>query len=204
LEGAPACAYHVRPMISSVISWVNPWSPAPAAPERGSTRVGERLGRGGLRWGLAAGLAAGVLVGCAHDPDRLPALDRRFYDNLPSGSEQQEFLRLRASERQAYLEQKGLWAQWEALPEAERAAASKGEVQLGFHAFALYMAWGPPADTQDRDANGRPLALHTFIRCSSGPKRGRYVRSNLDCDGTSSETQVSIREGVVVEISYPD
>ena len=61
-----------------------------------------------------------------------------------------------------------------------------GEVELGFHEFALYMAWGPPADTQDRDANGRPLQLHTFIRCSSGPKRGRYVRSNLDCDGTYS------------------
>jgi hypothetical protein len=30
------------------------------------------------------------------------------------------------------------------------------------------------------------------------------VRSNLDCDGTSSETQVSIRDGVVVEITYPN
>lgn len=145
-----------------------------------------------------------MLVGCAHDPDRLPELDRRFYDNLPTGAEQHEFLRVKASERQAYLEQKGLWAKWEALPEAERAAAGRGEVELGFHEFAVYMAWGPPADTQDRDANGRPLQLHTFIRCSSGPKRGRYVRSNLDCDGTSSETQVSIREGVVVEIAFPN
>jgi hypothetical protein len=158
-----------------------------------------------LRRGLAAvGLAAAVLVGCAHDPDRLPELDRRFYDNLPTGTDQQEFLRIKSAERQAYLEDKGLWAKWEALPEAERTAASHGEVELGFHEFALYMAWGPPADTQDRDANGRPLQLHTFIRCSSGPKRGRYVRSNLDCDGTSSETQVSIHEGVVTEITYPN
>lgn len=153
---------------------------------------------------LAATVLATTLVGCAHDPDRLPALDRRFYDNLPTGTDQQEFLRLKSSERQAFLEDKGLWKQWEALPEAERTAASQGEVQLGFHEFALYMAWGPPADTQDRDANGRPLQLHTFIRCSSGPKRGRYVRSNLDCDGTSSETQVSIRDGVVVEITFPN
>lgn len=155
----------------------------------------------------ATGLLVGLLVGlggCAHDPDRLPALDRRFYDNLPTGADQQEFLRLKSSERQAFLEQKGLWSQWEALPEAERSAAGQGEVKPGFHEFALYMAWGPPADTQDRDANGRPLQLHTFIRCSSGPKRGRYVRSNLDCDGTSSETQVSIRDGVVVEITYPN
>jgi hypothetical protein len=149
-------------------------------------------------------LAAAVLVGCAHDPDRLPELDRRFYENLPTGTDQQEFLRVKPSERQAFLEDKGLWAKWEALPEAERTAAGHGEVELGFHEFALYMAWGPPADTQDRDSNGRPLQLLTFIRCSSGPKRGRYVRSNLDCDGTSSETQVSINEGLVTEITYPN
>jgi hypothetical protein len=192
--------------VSSAKSSVNPRSKARAAATRGAGRVGERLGgeRQGLRWGHVAVLVAGVLGGCAHDPDRLPALDRRFYDNLPTGSDQQEFLRLKASERQAFLEQKGLWDKWEALPEAERQAAGRGEVQLGFHEFALYMAWGPPADTQERDANGRPLQLHTFIRCSSGPKRGRYVRSNLDCDGTSSETQVSIRDGVVVEIAYPN
>jgi hypothetical protein len=160
--------------------------------------------RSGLAPTLAAALlAAIVLVGCAHDPDRLPELDRRFYDNL-SGADQQEFLRTKAAERQTFLADKGLWSQWEALPEDERTAAGRGEVRLGFHEFAVYMAWGPPADTQDRDANGRPLQLHTFIRCSSGPKRGRYVRSNLDCDGTSSETQVSIRDGVVVEITYPD
>ena len=44
---------------------------------------------------------------------------------------------------------------------------------LSHEAVVSPMAWGPPADTQDRDANGRPLQLHTFIRCSSGPKRGR-------------------------------
>ena len=131
---------------------------------------------------LALTVLATTLVGCAHDPDRLPALDRRFYDNLPTGADQQEFLRLKSSERQTFLEDKGLWSKWEALPEAERSAASQGDVQLGFHEFALYMAWGPPADTQDRDANGRPLQLHTFIRCSSGPKRGRYVRTGKGTD----------------------
>ena len=155
------------------------------------------------RLGFAAGfLAAALLVGCASSPDRLPELDRRFYYNLPSAEDQQQFLKVKSSDRQGFLERKGLWAQWQALPPAEREAASQGEVKLGFQQFALFMAWGPPADTQDRDANGRPLQLHTFIRCSSGPKRGRYVRSNLDCDGSSSETQVTIEEGVVVEIVY--
>jgi hypothetical protein len=156
------------------------------------------------RLGLVVALLAATVTGCASSPDRLPELDRRFYFNLPTGDDQQQFLRVQASERQAFLEDKGLWAQWTQLPVAEREAASLGEVELGFHEFALFMAWGPPADTQDRDANGRPLQLHTFIRCSSGPKRGRYVRSNLDCDGTSSETQVSMHEGLVVEITLTD
>ncbi len=145
-----------------------------------------------------------MLAACGHSPDRLPELDRRFYYNLPNGEDQDAFLRLKASERQAFLEDKGLWTRWKALPADQRDAAGQGQVELGFQEFALYMAWGPPADTQQRDTNGRPLQLHTFIRCSSGPKRGRYVRSNLDCDGTSSETQVSIGDGLVVEIIYPN
>ncbi|MCH9686139.1 MAG: hypothetical protein K0V04_32200 [Deltaproteobacteria bacterium] len=157
------------------------------------------------RPGLVATLSVvTLLAGCGHSPDRLPELDRRFYYNLPSPEDQNDFLRLKADQRQGFLEEKGLWDQWKALPEPQREAAASGEVELGFEEFALYMAWGPPADTQDRDTNGRPLQLHTFIRCSSGPKRGRYVRSNLDCDGTSSETQVSIGQGVVVEIIYPN
>ena len=143
-------------------------------------------------------------MGCATSPERLPELDRRFYYNLPSREDQDAFLRLKASQRQGFLEERGLWEQWEALPKAEREAAGHSEVELGFHEFAVFMAWGPPADTQDRDDNGRPLRLHTFIRCSSGPKRGRYVQSNLDCDGTSSETQVAIGDGVVTDIVYPN
>lgn len=148
-------------------------------------------------------LAAGMLLGCATNPERLPELDRRFYYNLPQG-DQDAFLRLKSSERQGFLEDKGLWEQWEALPKAEREAAGRNQVELGFHEFAVFMAWGPPADTQDRDDNGRPLTRHTFIRCSSGPKRGRYVQSNLECDGTSSETQISIEDGIVTEIVYPN
>ncbi len=149
-------------------------------------------------------LGAVAMAGCANSPDRLPELDRRFYYNLPTPEAQQDFLKVKASERQTFLEDKGLWTQWQALPANEREAAKQGNIELGFHEFALFMAFGPPADTQDRDANGRPLQLHTFIRCSSGPKRGRYVQSNLDCDGTSSDIQVLIQDGLVVEINRPD
>jgi hypothetical protein len=75
---------------------------------------------------------------------------------------------------------------------------------VGFHEFALFMAWGPPADTLTRERDGRPSVVHTFIRCSSGPKTGQHVRNNLDCDGTSDETRVAVQEGIVVEIQYPD
>lgn len=137
-------------------------------------------------------------------PERLPELDRRFYYNLPAPSDQTEFLKLEESQRQGYLEQKGLWPKWVALPEAERQAAKGGIVELGFHEFALFIAWGPPADTQDHDREGKPAIIHTYIRCSSGPKRGQYVLNNLDCNGTSDETQILIQNDIIVEIRYPN
>lgn len=135
-------------------------------------------------------------------PERLPNLDRRFYYTLPSPADQQAFLQLPEAERQSFLEQRGLWQRWSALPEQEREAAKEGRVEVGFHEFALFMAWGPPADTQDRDRAGKPAVIHTYIRCSSGPKRGQYVRNNLDCDGTSDETQVMIQDDIITEINY--
>jgi hypothetical protein len=146
----------------------------------------------------------GISAACMHNPERLPELDRRFYYVLDTPEEQKAFLRLKESERQNFLDDKGLWNLWTALPSAERESAGRSEVRVGFHEFAVFMAWGPPADTQDRDRNGNPAIVHTFIRCSSGPKQGRYVRNNLDCDGTSSETQVAIQGDRVVEIRYPD
>jgi len=167
-------------------------------------KIGPKIGRRKRPFGLASalGLVLALSTGCAASPDRLPELDRRFYYNLPTPEDQKEFLELPEKERQAYLEGKSLWQKWLALPQAEREAAGRGDVELGFHEFAVFMAWGPPADTQTRDSNGRETLLHTFIRCSSGPKAGRYVRNNLECDGTSTERQVAIRDGVVAEIEY--
>ena len=161
-------------------------------PDRWSLRLG--------RFALAAAMFGGAA--CATTPERLPELDRRFYYNLPTPEDQEEFLRLPDEDRQAFLESKGLWRKWTALPAEEREAAGKGEIQVGFHEFAVFMAWGPPADTQTRDRNERPILVHTFIRCSSGPKAGRYVRNNLDCNGTSTEREVAIRDGLVAEIIY--
>ena len=150
------------------------------------------------------GLLVATAVGCAMTPERLPDLDRRFYYNLGSPQDQKQFLELAEADRQAYLESKGLWKDWVALPPAERDAAKAGKAELGFHEFTLFMAWGPPADTQNHNREGRPAIIHTYIRCSSGPKRGQYVLRNLDCNGTSDETQILIQADQVVEIRYPN
>ncbi|MCB9704502.1 MAG: hypothetical protein H6711_21640 [Myxococcales bacterium] len=137
-------------------------------------------------------------IACATTPERLPPLTRQFYYNLPTPEDQQAFLKLKESERQSFLEDKGLWAKWTALPAEERQAVQGGELRPGFHEFGAFMAWGPPADTQNRgDARA-----HTYIRCTSGPKAGRYVASNLECDGTSSEIEVSVVSGSITEIKY--
>jgi hypothetical protein len=156
-----------------------------------------------LRLGLSVLVAACANLCCANNPERLPELDRRFYYNLETPEDQEAFLDLRDEDRQAFLERRGLWKKWTALPEAQRKRVLAGEVALGDAEFAAFMAWGPPADTQLRDRDGRSVRVHTFIRCTSGPKVGRYVRSNLDCDGTSAETQVSVRGGQIAEIEYP-
>jgi len=147
---------------------------------------------------LIPGLLAALTVSaCAMTPERLPNLSRRFYYNLETDADQQQFLNLKESEREAYLKQKGLWQQWTALTAEQRNAALQGDIQVGFPAFAAFMAWGAPADSQ-----GTSPGYHTFIRCTSGPKRGRYVKSNLDCDGTSSETKLTIVEDRVSEIKH--
>jgi len=143
------------------------------------------------------------LAACANNPERLPELDRRFYYNLETPEDQQAFLDLRDDDRQSFLDKRGLWDKWTALPAEQRKRALAGDVAPGDAEFAAFMAWGPPADTQLRDRDGRNVRVHTFIRCTSGPKAGRYVRSNLDCEGTSAETQVSIQNGAIAEIEYP-
>ncbi|MCA9695998.1 MAG: hypothetical protein KC431_00640, partial [Myxococcales bacterium] len=60
------------------------------------------------------------------------------------------------------------------------------------------------ADVRMAEARGRSVAYQTFIRCTSGPKKGQYVRQNLECDGTSSEVQLAIENGIVTEIKYLD
>lgn len=189
----------IRPSMSHATAHLG----APSSPGSGCSFGCGRVGGAALAAVWAVGLAVLLVGGCAMNPERLPELDRRFYYNLENSREQEEFLRTRDEDRQTMLEREGLWAKWIALSPDERTAAADGDVELGFHEFAAFMAWGPPADTQMRDANGTPMVQHTFIRCTSGPKVGRYVQANLDCDGTSTEIMVSIRDGKVAEINYP-
>ncbi len=111
-------------------------------------------------------------------PDRLPPPDRQFYHTLPSAEDKAKFLKLKETERQPFLEQKGLWAKWMELPPEEREAAKRGEVKAGYKEFTALMAWGAPADTQESKTPERTVRFYTFIRCTSGPRVGRWVASN--------------------------
>ncbi len=147
---------------------------------------------------------AGAALACTPNPDRLETPARNFYYVIEDGSTQTDYLKLKESERQSFLEKIGLWQQWLELSGEERDAATTGEVKVGFKEFAAHMAWGLPADVRMAEARGRTVAYQTFIRCTSGPKKGQYVRQNLDCDGTSSEVQIAVENGIVTEIKYLD
>lgn len=145
-----------------------------------------------------------LLSSCVHSPDRLPTLDRHFYENLPTEREQREFLRLRKAQRHDYLVEKQLWQQWEGLSEAEREAVYERSPKVGFSEFALHMAWGRPADVRVREASGRTVRFETFIRCTSGPRVGEFVRRSVDCDGTASEVTAAVEDGRVTELRHLD
>ncbi|MDC0723123.1 hypothetical protein [Nannocystis bainbridge] len=147
---------------------------------------------------MCGSLMTGAL-GCA-SPERLRGLDRRFYQNLDSEKDRAAYLKTPKAQRQSFLQSQGIWDRWQALPEAERTAAKRGQLAPGSQEFAGFMAWGPPADTQRRTAGEREVAFHTFIRCTSGPKTGRYVQASSTCDGTFNEIEVAVEGGIVTEI----
>jgi hypothetical protein len=139
-------------------------------------------------------------VACAASAERLPALERKFHDNLPSDRERAEFLGSGDAQRKAMLERTGLWSRWAALSAREREAAVRGEVAPGDREFVALMAWGPPADTQCPQSDSRAICFHTFIRCTSGPRAGRHVASVSACDGTSNEIRLAVEHGLVTQI----
>ncbi len=145
-----------------------------------------------------------ALAACAGSPDRLPTPARNFYYVMEDPAQQAEYLKLKESERQAYLEKAGLWERWLELSSEEREAVETGDVKVGFKEFAAHMAWGLPANVRDAESRGRVVRYQTFIRCTSGPKIGKYVRDNLDCDGTSSEVEIALEKGVITEIKFLD
>lgn len=152
---------------------------------------------------LVAGLMlCGTLAACAMTPERLPDLDRKFYYNLPNANDKAAFLKVQDTQRQSFLEQKGLWARWSELSNEERAAVQRGEVKAGQKEFVAFMVWGPPADSQGSKSSERAVRFHTFIRCSSGPRAGKYVQNNLDCDGTSSEIEIAVENNTITEIKF--
>ena len=157
-----------------------------------------------LRTSGAAILISLLAVACTPKPGNLPSPARNFYYVIEDDAKQLEYLKLKESERQGFLEQVGLWQRWLELSNEERTAVETGKVEVGFKEFAAHMAWGLPATTRSAEATGRHVDFETFVRCTSGPKVGEYVRSNLDCDGTSSEVEIAIENGIITEIKFLD
>lgn len=151
---------------------------------------------------LALVLAA--MTACTPSVDRLPTPARNFYFVIEDEARQLEYLKLEESERKDFLEKLGLWQRWTELSDEERRSAETREVDVGFKEFSAHMAWGLPADVRLAEARGREVRYETFIRCTSGPKENQYVRQNIDCDGTSSEVQIAIENGVITEIKHLD
>lgn len=153
----------------------------------------------------ALALSLSLLLGaCTPNPDRLPTPARNFYYVIEDAQQQREYLQLQESERQSFLEKLGLWQKWLELSNEEREAVSAGDIEVGFKQFAAHMAWGLPASVRDVEVRGRSVRYDTFIRCTSGPRIGEYVRSNIDCDGTSSEVEIAVENGIITELKYLD
>src|SRR5690606_4529390 len=145
-----------------------------------------------------------ALSACTPNPDRLPTPARNFYYVMEDPAQQKEYLKLEDSERQGFLEKLGLWQRWIELSNQEREAVETGDIKVGYKEFAAWMAWGLPASVRDAESRGRVVHYETFIRCTSGPRIGDYVRSNIDCDGTSSEDEIAIENGSITELKFLD
>ena len=145
-----------------------------------------------------------ALTACTPSPDRLGTPARNFYYVIENPAQQKEYLQLRESERQSFLEKIGLWQRWLELSNEEREAIETGNIKVGYKEFAALMAWGLPASERDMESRGRVVHYETFIRCTSGPRIGDYVRSNIDCDGTSSEVEIAVENGIITELKFLD
>jgi hypothetical protein len=145
-----------------------------------------------------------ALTACTPNPDRLGTPARNFYYVIENPAQQKEYLQLHQSERQSFLEKLGLWQRWLELSNEEREAIETGNIKVGYKEFAALMAWGLPATTRNAESRGRVVHFETFIRCTSGPKIGAYVRSNLDCDGTSNEVEIAVENGIITELKFLD
>ena len=158
----------------------------------------------GLRtFGAALSLSL-LTIACTPSPDKLPSPAKNFYFVMEEESQQLDYLKLAESERQGFLEQLGLWQRWIELSDEEREAVAAGKVDVGFKEFVAHMTWGLPANVREVEARDRAVEYQTFIRCTSGPRVGEYVRSNTDCDGTSSEVEIAIENDLITEIKFLD
>lgn len=144
------------------------------------------------------------MFACAMRPERLPPVHRSYYRMLESPQQQRAFLAMDSAAREAYAQKSGFVEAWNEVPKVHQDRVLLGQIAVGFDRFSVHMAWGRPADEKTMAARGRQLLLETFIRCTSGPRASDFVLDHLECDGTSSETQVVFEDDRVIELRALD
>lgn len=137
-------------------------------------------------------------------PEKLPPVHRSYYRLLDSPAERDSFLKANPEKREKLAQAKGFAASWSKLAQPIKDRVLDAKVEVGFSSFAVHMAWGRPADEKALRARGRSLWLETYIQCTSGPKAQSFVFDHLECDGTSSESQVVFEHDRVIEVRALD
>lgn len=137
-------------------------------------------------------------------PEKLPPVHRSYYRLLESPAERDAFLNADEAKREELASAKGFAQSWSKLAAPIKDRVLDAKIEVGFSTFAVHMAWGRPADEKELKARGRTLWLETYIQCTSGPKAQSFVFDHLECDGTSSESQVVFEHDRVIEIRALD
>ncbi|MCO4746940.1 MAG: hypothetical protein KC912_19235 [Proteobacteria bacterium] len=106
-------------------------------------------------------LASTVLTGCMGAKiKRLSAVEQDHYYALKvfmNDSVEKTFLKFKTEEeRNAYLQERGLWDHFYKYPDHVRELIIAGEVQSGWAEDQMFMAWGEPYDR--RRLTGRPAS----------------------------------------------
>lgn len=157
-------------------------------------------------------LIALVLTGCGGKLKRLSDAEQDHYYALKvwmDEAERKDFLREKTEEqRNAWLEERGLWERFYQHDAATRQAIVAGEVAPGWTEEMVFMAWGPPIQRRrmtSRPAERSELFVYRFEVDDEGVIRvwvpgSRTAYKMVD----RFQSELYVDDGVVTEILRKD